>query len=646
MFCPNCGTDNAGTPKFCGKCGFRFLEANNVMNGQPVMQAAPMNQEPVLQPMPELQPMPGMQPVPQYQEQPQWSAVPQEKPAKVKKAKGGKGGLLKILIPVAVVVVGVGVAIAVNASSVGNAIKKSFSSPEAYSQYVETRAMEERLSNLTDDYDSVIKDMLNFADTSMKVKVEVNLTEDGQDMLSLAGLSGLDLSWFTGVSATAEINSKDNMFGTTASVDVNGVEMIKALLLADELEGNLFAQSATVNEKYLGYEMDDLEEIAEFLESYQFVYDALPDGKTLNKLILKYYELAYSVFDDVEKSTEKVTIEGITEECTVLTTEVDEETGKDMLLLVLETMKEDKEVKNLIIDMVNALNETDWDVDADAEDVYDEFLEALEDACDEIEDADYGDELAFTIETYVNKKGEIVGRVIEQPQMTTSSIMVHKGKNFGYEYSQKINEDYYREIYGDYYDYYYADRYENQNFKLVGSGTDKNDKLTGEFFLKVNGTKVLELTTEEFDTENATGTVTMKVPSSIKKALGIDTEYMDSEEAMVFSLITKTELRLVSSKDGDFRTLRIFVNYDGDEWGDIAVTAGVTKAESVKAPKDSNVVWVEEGEEEEALEDWIETLSFQTLIDSLKEINAPSELIDELEELEDMDKEDLLYNLF
>ena len=46
------------------------------------------------------------------------------------------------------------------------------------------------------------------------------------------------------------------------------------------------------------------------------------------------------------------------------------------------------------------------------------------------------------------------------------------------------------------------------------------------------------------------------------------------------------------------------------------------------------------------MEEWMETFSFQTLIDNLETIGVPSGIIDGLEYLEEMDKDELLYYLF
>ena len=81
----------------------------------------------------------------------------------------------------------------------------------------------------------------------------------------------------------------------------------------------------------------------------------------------------------------------------------------------------------------------EFDYPVDAEDLYDEFIEGVEEALDNIDDFDMGDAEAVMI-VYVDGEGNVIGREIEVDGMKVTFLMPEKGSNFAMEYVIEVEE--------------------------------------------------------------------------------------------------------------------------------------------------------------------------------------------------------------
>ena len=81
-----------------------------------------------------------------------------------------------------------------NLSSIKNAAKRTFSSPENYYHWVEKNTAKEAAGTVSSIYANYFLDALKVYNMGTSAEVSVELDEAGQDMLSLAGAAGVDLS--------------------------------------------------------------------------------------------------------------------------------------------------------------------------------------------------------------------------------------------------------------------------------------------------------------------------------------------------------------------------------------------------------------------------------------------------------------------
>ena len=609
MFCGNCGNQMTETEKFCSKCGWRNPLVGSTTPAQPVETAtAPVQPaQPVM-----ATPVQSEAPAPVQPVAPgSGNQVPAQKQTSGKKPPMG----LLIGIGVAVLAVIFLLVCLLTSATVKNWFKKTFSEPEEYYQWVEGKVAEEVASNVSTIYDDYLRESLKIYDTSVSVEAGVQLEETGMDMLSLLFMGTGDVSWFDSANFAADISIKDNKI----SVDLQETDLLSVAGILDLAEENAYLQLPDLNEMYMMAETDDAEEVIEYMDMLKVLYEASPDKKLVEKILNRYTELVLSCVDDVDMSEKTIRAEGVSQDCVELEVTIDEKTLADMAEIVLETMKEDEDIKEWIFEAFATVEESDFDMDLDmdAEEFYEELQGAMDDALDEAEDiSDYDMELVMTV--YVDSKGNICGRSIEQYEQTIEVLMVHDGSEFGYSATY--------EMYGD-------------KMELVGSGKDSGGKLTGEFEVKYNGMGLVDIAVEKFDTDKLKvgqlqGTFTVAPSSSLINAL---------ELSSYASVIGDLSLTIEAESDENSVKLVCSVLEEEEKWGTITLAASKDSGTTVKLPSDKKVVEVEDMDD---FEDWYETVDWEGYIKKLVKAEVDDEITDILEDVSEMDVEEIIGYLF
>lgn len=620
MFCGNCGNQMNETEKFCNKCGWRNPLVGSELPAQPTMESAavtaPVQQTPMQQaPMQQVPVQPVAAPAPQMNVQPVMAApvnaVPAEKKVSGKKAPMG----LFIGIGVAVVAVIILLVFLFTSATVKNWFKKTFSEPEEYYQWVEGNVTSEASSDIAGIYNDYIRESLKIYDTSVNAEVSVQLDEAGKDMLSLAGMGGVDLSWFESANFVGNVSVKDNK----VSLSVEESDLLSVIGMMDLAEEAAYLQVPDLNPMYMMLETEDTDYFVEYLDMFKLLYEVSPNKKLIEKILDRYTTLALSCVDDVKLSDASIRAEGVSQDCTELEVTIDEKVIADAAELVLETMKEDEDIKDWMIEAYTALEESDldMDLDMDAEEVYEEFLDMLDDLQDE---ADYISRGDFEMEmlVYVDSKGEVCGRTFELGGETIEIIMAHDGSEFGFSAT---------------YDMYYDE------IALVGSGKDSGGKLTGEFEVEINGMAIVEFTLDKFDVEKLKegklqGTITAAPSSALIRGMEL------SSYASVIG-----DLSVVIKAESDDNSIKLVcdVMEEDEKWGTVTIALSKDGGKTVKLPSDKNVVEVED---EDDFEDWYDTVDWDAYIEKLEKAEVDKEIIDIVEEISELDVEELLRYLF
>ena len=633
MTCGNCGREVPSGNKFCTNCGWRVPEdfKEEVKTEEaPAVEEVKAEEAPVAaEETAKVEEAPVVEAAPAAEAVKPASAPAAEAPAAPAKKKGSKAPLFVGIAAVVVVLL-----VVFNLSSIKNAAKRTFSSPENYYHWVEKNTAKEAAGTVSSIYANYFLDALKVYNMGTSAEVSVELDEAGQDMLSLAGAAGVDLSWFKSASLTYEGYSKDNVMEMKCGLAMEKKNVISADLIVDMAEEAVYLAVPELSKTYIGvdvseipdisYYMDTLDNSTEYMDALKAILAKLPEEKQVKDLTAKYLEIALNSIDDVNmKKGKTLKAEGVSESCTLLEVTLDADTLQNVIENVAEQLENDREVKAIIeklCDEIAGLNLDELDgIDIDSEEVYEYFQDACSELADEAQYISFDEELVMSL--YVDGKGVIRGRSFEfndgWSNYTVEILNPHKGGKIGFKAAVTVD---------------------NQEFSIAGSGKESGGRVSGDFSAKYNGTAIVDLTVKNFDTDALkkgylNGTVTVKAASGIGKVL----YGMSSVPSMVTDLAVTVDV----SMDGKSGKLAVSVAEDKDKWGTVSVSAKKESGKKASVPADKNTVFIEDYSD---VEDYWDTVDLDSLINTLDKLDVPSFVTDILEDFADLDGDELLEN--
>ncbi len=650
MFCGECGSPLNDTDKFCAKCGAKVelppateavpeeTPAAETLAGaapsEAVSEETPVEETPAGAAPSEAvsaetptEETPAEAPVKEYLA----PAVPEEpvkKPRREKKPKkekepGEKKKLSAgkiVFLSIGIVLVLLLVLVVLNASSLDNFVHKNFSSPEKYYQWVEKQTAKKWAASISGAFDVGAADTANAGNTSASGELSFELGDGASALLDMAGLTGVNLAWLEQAGITIDTVSDDNRVDGSIGLSINKSNVLSCKVVMDMEEPLVYFQVPELAAKWMGFREDALEDLLG-LDSYYWdslleaqemnasLISAYPDAATVEKLAEKYLNLAFGCMDDVKKDSKTLKAGGVSQKCTSLKVTIDEDTLEELSGKIMDEMEEDKELREMFDAMAEA-----YDQDMDADDLYEDFLDMMNDALDELAyTVSYGD-IIMTV--WVDDKGVIRGRSIEcedsYDSVKVQILTPDKGAAFGYEMLVEADEE---------------------SILIDGSGKKSGNSMNGEFQLEYDGNSLLELVVKDFDTESASrglinGTFEIVPADGIRDAL---------DNAMGASLLKDLQFTLVSRMEAQSVSVEIEVKYDKDYLGKIIMNYSSGEGEEVSFPSDADVLYIES---ESDLTDWIWEIDYEGFLSQLQNANLPSYIIDALE-----DPEGLLYDL-
>lgn len=627
MFCKKCGTNINEGAGFCPKCG------------EPV---GSDNQNQVIPPVSALWDMysPNGQPVNGQTANAQGAQPGNGQPVNMQYTntqqngftKGftmeGTGGFQKFvkghkaLLITGTVVLVVLLLVLCNLSVLANFVRRTFSSPEAYYHYVEKKTVEQLSADAGEIYGRYFLDNLDVSDRSVSARMSVTLDEGGQDLMSLAGIAGLDMTWLESMSFAVDSSTKKDAISMGLGVAINGVDVLTGNVVCGLDDETVYLQVPELNQKYIGVEIPDsgFEDMGDVWEMYEMLARICPDQKEMEKLLNRYLMTAVESMDDVEKDKETLEAEDIEQKCTVLTVTADKNTLKDMTINLLRQMRDDKEIEKIIktaMEEETFVEELYLD-DMTADEAYEEFQEEIDSTIEELEDLgrlDVYDDETLEMKVYVDKKGKIVGRIFEMGDVTVKMLMPEKGKKFGYELS-------------------YEDSYFEESAALTGSGQRSGDKIEGEFVLEAYDTSIMNIGVKDLNTKDMrrgmmNGSMTLSLSKGVEDIMGY---------APGMSMLQGMELSMDFESDKNSGSCKMGVSVRDKALAHVDISYKKEKGYKGKDPG-KNVVMIEDVDD---LAEWGRDFDLSGLTSSLKTAGVPSEITDSLEMYEDVDMESVI----
>jgi len=643
VFCSKCGNPVKEGTKFCAKCGTPVAAPVQKTVVEEIKTPVKETVNTIEEAVAEEQSVTNVIPTVETASIPVQEVVKKPK-KKEKKSSGSKKAIFVIggILVAFILIVAICIA---NAASVSNFFMKTFSSTEKYYHFVEEKTAKEIAQVAGCFYEKAILEGLDISNKGASVELKVSLDEGGKDLIELAGLAGVDLSWIDEAQIAANASVKDLSYGFGTTIGLNDVDIISGNMIMDMEEGSGYVQIPELSKTYIGIDFEedmdeyDAEAMQEMQENMQKLQEACaefletcPDRAKFEKIISKYMNIVITSAEDVSKDDATIKVEGVKQKCTALIVTIDEEAFVDMLKAVVKEMKKDEDLEELVTNFASSgllyvrgkkevaaipylgYEENEKYIEEntiDDDEVYDAFIDELEDELSNMENHADGDN-EFVITVYVNNKGEIVGREIEYDDdyynMCVSMLMPKKGNQVAYEYTYEEN---------------------GRKVSFIGSGKESGNKVTGDFSVEYNGAALVDFKVKDFNTEDlkklqVNGEVEISMGSGISKVIGM-TEYDAAFDG--------SSVNLKAKSSDNSAELTVGAVYDEESLGTVTMAYKTEKSSSLKIPNDKDVVYADD---EDDVEDWLEDVDWDNLIEKMEKADVSSGIIDELEDFIDM----------
>lgn len=352
----------------------------------------------------------------------------------------GRGKMLVLGMVIAVIAVA-GVASAMNAAKISNSIRKTFSSPAEYYQYVEQKNRDTLLEYSEMIYSSIREDLTTQQD-SRKVTYTMEL---GDTLKALMGNNALE---------TMSLISTGKQDGTVTTgklqLQLNNQDALSCNVYLDSASAESYIQIPELTESYLDMTptMQEAKEEIDLDKSLKAFTDFdkyLPEAADVTKLLTTYGDISMEHVAEKHKDTVKkknntvVSAGDIDQKCTRLDVECDEECNYEISKKMLETMKDDDLIKQMI-----------EKVDSSA---YQKFQDRVEETLTELEDSTpENDQAEMQVQVFVDSEANIVGRNIrlkaDEETYTIQQKLPRSGSDFAYDLSVTIDDVTYLNVNG------------------------------------------------------------------------------------------------------------------------------------------------------------------------------------------------------
>lgn len=342
----------------------------------------------------------------------------------------GKKGLF-IALGVTVVIVAI---VALAFPFVKNTLSKTFLPAESYYHCVEKNAIEESIDVVAEYLDNAKKtaeNQNNIFEMKEPIKVDTTLSLTFGDGIinAITDNAGIDLSFLKNIGIGAGIAIDENKLGFILSLILENQDLLTANAVIDGESYTAYASLPQLTdteikldlEKLTGMSAEEMmQELNESLQNGINIYEALPEGRVLKSVAMRYVGLILAELDEVEKENGKISVYDIEAGCTALTVTVREKTLKSIIASLFNEIKDDDELWGIIEEIAKASGTNALEKVMSARDALNEYFEEIK---DELTQAVEGvGELKYTV--FVNTKGKVIERkIIIEPSKAVSTLL-------------------------------------------------------------------------------------------------------------------------------------------------------------------------------------------------------------------------------
>ena len=520
------------------------------------------------------------------------------------------------------------------AAAAASALVLSGTSQVFAASYKETEkaALDKLVAGFSAYWDAVMAQYEKGQETGFNAKMKLTVEETGKAVLG--AMVGMDFSWLNTVTMDMTEIIKDGKEAINADILLNDAPVGTMNICMDLANMTEYFQIPELSQNYMAIPLipsmeetiadetgamseEDIAAYQAYMEKYQASMETylkivsdmttvLPDTKTLSTLLDRYGNILIENFGDETVTEEALSVEGVSEDCTVYEEILTEQEVLSILREVLTTAKEDQELKGLL-DM--------WSETGGGEDLYAQLVagadSALADLPEEGSEEINPEAAMFNSKIWTNAEGKIVGREFGFTDETgTESYPLISWKNP----SADGNSALYFELWLD-----------TSSITLTGSGQSGDQGLTGEYVLAFDGVKTVGIGVNNLksDTE-APGYMNGSFNFSL-----LDTGTEEEPNPLAAFGLTAN---IISDAAAQTSQVDFSLTSSGAPVVTLSVTGGYeASGESVEMPDQAVLDAALSVESEEDMTAYAEGLDWTTVLTNLGAAGVPEELINQLQ---------------
>ena len=537
-------------------------------------------------------------------------------PVSFEAPKKKKKSALAWLIPLVAVLAAAAVAVALFFEPIVGFCMKNIASPEAYLQYVESKSVADDAASISEQYGIYLESLDMVGDMATETKVTLQVDETVMALLQ-SGFEDLELAWINDVVLDMDVNAHDGKNAITMQVNVGEEMLTDMVYILDAKEQKIYFALPSLNEKYLMLDMSQSAGtmgIANMdpLAMNKAVAEMLPAEQVLEQLLNKYSNLIVKQLKDVEKSTQTLTVDGISQEVTVLKCTVDEKTAAVMAKDTLTEAKNDKELEKLINGFAEFSKEF-YGMEDEADELYADFQEAIDEALEEIAEDELDSEEVLHLTSFVDDNHKIIGRVLEfDGEQLLRYITLTDGEKFAVEVAL------------------------TDAMSFRGEGTKKGNVINGKYVITMQDADLLVLTVTDLDTASMKekGCLNGKFLLEFAEGAWSAMDAQDSTMNVIKSMNLGLFIEVSGNREKSEATIGVSSN--GSNMVAIAMEGTMKETSEISMPAQDQVL---DAQDYEAMEEWLGTLDLAKLEEAMENAGLPEALLDVFFPPEDLEPE-------
>ena len=487
-------------------------------------------------------------------------------------------------------------------------------------QETEKTALANVVSKLPEAWNSYLE---NYQKACEGTKSTFTLTvEDTGRALAGALMGGTDVSWLQSVTFDSDITIKDGVEAIAGGLLLNDTKLCDLNFYMDLANMVEYIQIPELSDGYIsapiegtvttseGVAENSQEIMSTYMNALSDLSSALPDSDTLGTLLDRYGNIIIDNIEDGSSVEESVSVDGISEDCTVYEGTVSEKAVTAMAEGILTAAKDDAEIKGLF---------EQWAGASDGEDQYQQFEDAIADALDSIGSADgeVSEDPVFSSKVWVNADNKIVGRefaVIDGAE--TTPVFTWKAPSDG-DTSALLLEI----------------TAEDSSLTLTGSGTTSDGLLNGDYIFAIDGTEAADINVENLETkpEKAgyyNGTLNVTFPVAEADAANTDGESEAASNPLAgFGIV----INLKSDASTDSSSMGLTVTTSGAPIATLTISGGY--GDGVDIPDLISLDKTYDGSDDAAMTEYVANINWDTFLANIKAAGVPDELATQLESI-------------